>query len=146
MTGRRTTLVVVGLVLAFLAPMSTAYALWSRTASATVNVSVASSTPAAPASPVLSCVSANGTSITWTATGTTYNVFESTDGTSWPGPALVSGTSATTYNRNPFPAGNSATRYYRVVAVNSGGSSSPSGVVKINRNGSSSNYTCAVTP
>ena len=144
MTGRRTTLVVVGLVLAFLAPMSTAYALWSTTASATVNVSVAAAP--APATPVLSCVSANGTSISWTATGTTYNVFESTDGTSWPGAALVQGTSATTYNRTPFPAGNSATRYFRVVAVNSAGSSTPSNVVKINRNGNSTNFTCAVTP
>lgn len=145
MTGRRTTLVVVGLVLAFLAPMSTAYALWSRTASASVNVSVAAAATT-PTAPVLSCVSASGTSISWTATGTTYNVFESADGTTWPPAALVQGTSATTYNRNPFPAGNSATRYYRVVAVNSSGSSTPSNVVKINRNGNSSNYTCVVVP
>ena len=145
-TGRRTTLVVVGLVLAFLAPMSTAYALWSRTATASVNVSVAASTPTTPTAPVLSCVSASGTSISWTATGTTYHVFESADGTTWPPAALVQGTSATTYNRSPFPAGNSATRYYRVVAINGGGSSTPSNVVKINRNGNSSNYTCVVVP
>jgi len=145
-TGRRTTLVVVGLVLAFLAPMSTAYALWSRTASATVNVGVVSSTPTAPSAPELSCVSVSGTSISWTATGTTYNVYESADGTMWPPAALVQGTSATTYNRNPFPAGNNATRYYRVVAINSGGPSTPSNVVRISRNGASANYTCAVTP
>ena len=147
MTGRRTTLVVVGLLLAFLAPMSTAYALWSSTATASLDVSVAGALPPAPTSPVLSCVSSGGTSISWTATGTTYDVFESSNGTSWPGPALVQGTSATTYNRTPFPPGNNATRYYRVVAVNTGGSSSPSGVVKISRTGNSPNFTCtAVNP
>ena len=138
MSTRRTTLVVVGLVIAFLAPMSTAYALWSRTASASVAVTVASP----PSAPVLSCVSATGTSISWTSTGTTYHVYESTDGTTWSGTPLVQGTSATSYNRNPFPNGNGATRWFRVVAVGPGGSSAASNVIKIARTGNSTNYTC----
>lgn len=143
MIRRRTTLVVVGLVLAFLAPMSTAYALWSRTATATTNVSVASSgAPAAPAAPVLSCVSSSGTSVTWTATGTTYNVFESVDGTLWPSTPALQGTLLTTYARVPFPSGNSEARWYRVVAVNSGGTSAVSNVIKVSRNGNSANFTC----
>ena len=141
MSTRRTTLVVVGVVLAFLVPMSTAYALWSRSASATVNVSVQAAV-AAPSAPVLSCVSTSGTSMSWTATGTTYHVFESADNITWPGTPLVQGTSATTYDRNPFPAGSNAIRYFRVVAVNAGGSSTTSNVIKISRNGASANFTC----
>ena len=141
MSARRTTLVVVGLVIAFLAPMSTAYALWSRSASATVNVSVQAAA-AAPSAPVLSCVSATGTSLSWTATGSTYDVYESGSATSWPPGALVQGTSATTYTVGTSGWAQSEVRYYRVIARNSGGASSPSNVIKISRNGNSANYIC----
>lgn len=137
MSSRRTTLVVVGLLLAFMAPMSAAYAVWGRTAGATVDVSVR-----AVADPVLSCVLSSGTTLSWTATGARYHVFESVDGAVWPATPLVQ-TSLTTFTRTPFPSETGATRWYRVVAVTDSGTSAASNVIRINRTGSTATFTCA---
>jgi len=109
----------------------------------TVAVPVTVTTPTVPSAPVLSCVSASGTQISWTATGTTYHVFESASATTWSPNPLVQGTSATTYtppNTNGWSQ--NEVRFYRVVAVNSTGTSSPSNVIKVSRNGNSTNVTC----
>lgn len=104
-----------------------------------VAVTVNATTPAVP---LLTCVTISGTSISWTATGSTYNVYESVDNATWPTTPVVAGTSATTFTKSPFPSGNAETRFYRVTAVNAAGASTPSNVIRIRRSGSSANFTC----
>ena len=142
MTGRRTTLVVVGLVLAFLAPMSTAYALWSRSATATVNVSVAAAATPAPAAPAITCQPRDGSTISfsWTVVGgLTYTVHQATtnaDANYSAGSAPSgSGTHLVT------PASGSTT-FYRVKASNGTSTSGWSNTVRVVRGAGASTITC----
>jgi len=146
MSGRRTTLVVVGLVIAFLAPMSTAYALWSRTASATLNVSVAAPGPP-PAAPTISCQPRTSSTISFTwpvVGGLTYTVHDA-------------GSNAdASYSAGSTPSGSGAhvvtpasgtTRFYRVKANNGSSTSGWSNTVRVTRTGGTSTIACTgVTP
>jgi len=145
-TGRRTTLVVVGLVLAFLAPMSTAYALWSTTASATVNVSVASTVTPPPAAPSIACQPRNGSTISfsWTVVGgLTYTVHEATTNADASYSAGSAPSGSGTHVVTPVTG---VTTFYRVKASN-GTPSGWSNTVQVTRTGGASTIACTpVTP
>jgi hypothetical protein len=144
---RRTTLVAVGLVLAFLAPMSTAYALWMRTASATVDVSVQAGSPTL-AAPTIQCgaFTANGAyTMTWTTvSGLTYTVYRSTTTN-----ADASYTSQTASATTPYTASMpNGTTYWRVRATDGTTTSGWSNTLQLTRtgNGGPSHACTGTTP
>jgi hypothetical protein len=134
-TGRRTTLVGVGLVLAFLAPMSTAYALWSSTATASLDVSVAGAATA-PSAPTISCGGFVGNgqfSITWTnVSGLTYSVHRSTTANADPSYSSQAASTTTPYTAS---VANNSTTYWRVKANNGTLTSGWSNTLRLERSG-----------
>lgn len=142
--SRRTTLVAVALVLAFLAPMSAAYALWSRTASTTTNVSTAPPVP--PAAPAISCGAHAGNglfTITWTnGSGLTYSVHRST--TTNTDAAYASQATGTT---SPYTASvaDGTTTFWRVRAGDGVSTSGWSNTLRLVRNGNGNGSTTCTT-
>lgn len=147
MSGRRRLVtVVVAMAIAFFAPLSVAYALWSTQVQAQVDVSTASpvTAPGTPAN--FRCgsqlASPPGFSLRWDAVqgATSYKVYATAPGEAasstyslfapQSGQPALTGTSI-----NIEPTGNE-TRHYKVAAINSGGDSAMSGSRQVKRQGS----------
>ena len=120
-------------MLAFVAPMSTAYALWSRTATASLAVAVA---PTPPAAPAIDCGSYAGNgqyTITWTnVSGLTYTVHRSTTTNADASFTQLSGTWTSPYTASVTDG---TTTFWRVRASN-GSTSGWSNTVRLVRSGS----------
>ena len=136
MRRRARAAVVVACAVAFAAPATTTYALWSKTATGTLSVATL------PAPPVLSCVAAVGTSLTWTLTGTTYKVYEYSNAAAT---TLLATTpiAAPPYTKTGFPTASNTTRWYRVSAVVTAGESTLSNIMRLRRRGSSATIRCS---
>jgi len=149
MTSRRRSAVIAAiLVLAFVAPMSVAYAMWSTTATATLNVSVAAPAAPVPTAPQTSCdvrKSDNQYTFKWSPSTsgnpTSYRVHKAAGST---GPFVDQGAATSPYDAS-IP--DNGTTYWRVTAVNAAGPSPSSSTLVITRNKASGPavFTCAVT-
>lgn len=140
------------LVLAFVAPGTVAYALWSGTSTATVSVSIAapsSSSPTAPAAPTLACGSRQNNSefsMSWTspAGASAYDVYRAASNTDASYGVVAAGAGS------PYAASlaDGETFYFRIKARNASGPSPFSNTIKVVRQGNGNgNFTCtSVTP
>ncbi len=144
---RRATLILVLGLACFLAPMTAAYALWTASATGTMNVSTAFA-PVTTA-PTLSCVSSPsaGTyrmSFTNATHATSYTVYRSTTTN-----ATASYTSLATNATSPYTtpsAPNGSTCFYRVKGVNSLGEGPFSNTLRVVRSSAGAMTCTAVTP
>lgn len=147
----RPAVVAAAAALLFLAPVGTAYALWTSSGKATVQVTIA-----APAvellAPFPTCspgrTNNNNFTMSWTAVeNATHYVVESSPSNSSGSYSTQTSGTATSYT-HVTDSNSSFTRYFRVTAWNGADSSPSSRVIRLIRTGNgSSNYQCdGVTP
>jgi hypothetical protein len=141
---------VVGAVLAFVAPMSAAYAVWSRTATASLGVTVAAAPVGPPpAAPALTCQSRDGSAVSFTwpvVAGLTYTVHQASTNAD---ASFGSGTAPTGSGVHTLtPAANAPAIFYRVKASDGTSTSGWSNTVSVVRSGNGANTVACtqVTP
>lgn len=149
--SRRLAIAVTVVILVFAAPMGAAYALWTATSTASVNVTIAAQAVGVSA---LSCDSKNGNDrykMTWSSVpgATAYQVFESVTTNADAGftpIATLTGSSLATNYAAAFAS--NGQRFYRVRATTAAGTSEFSNSIRVVRTtdgkGNDATFNCSV--